>query len=514
MIRVFLYLVLVCLAALAVVWLADRPGDVAVTWQGWRIETSVMVAAVALAVVMVATVAAWSIFRAIVYTPSWIAMYLSHRRGVRGYLAITRGLIAIGAGDLRDAQRAADEAKRIAQGEPLTLLLDAQNAQLSGDKAAAEQAFRAMTERPDTRILGLRGLYIEAQRRGDITAARAYAEQAADAAPALGWAGQAVLEFRCAASDWRAAQSALDRNRRYGLIGKSEYRRQRAVLLTAQALAAEDDDRDRARALALEAVKLEPSLVPAAELAGRLLGEAGELRRAGRIIEKAWQAHPHPDLAETYTYLRPGDAAKERLARAQFLARRAPGHAESALAVARAALEAQQFTAARNALKPLLQQPTQRAAMLMAEIERRENADEGRAREWMARALRALRDPAWTADGFVSDRWMPVSPISGRLDAFEWKIPITELGPRHDDDNELGPFESIAAAAPASPTKDAKVALGVPEVPVVRTRRAAAPAQAVLPLMPVPDDPGPEPAPDSEPEAGAATGSPGLRLFK
>src|SRR6185312_10261999 len=123
---------------------------------------------------------------------------------------------------------------------------------------------------------------------------------------------------------------------------KPQYRRQRAVLLTARALATEDSDRARARQFALDALRLEPALVPAAELAGRLLGEAGEMRRAGRVIEKAWAVHPHPDLADTYAHLRPGDSARERLARVQSLALRAPGHVESALAVARAALDAQE----------------------------------------------------------------------------------------------------------------------------------------------------------------------------
>jgi HemY protein len=62
-------------------------------------------------------------------------------------------------------------------------------------------------------------------------------------------------------------------------------------------------------------------------------------------------------------------------------------------------------------------------AALMAELEMAQG-DEGRAREWMARALNARRDPAWTADAFVSDHWLPISPVSGRLDAFEWKDPL------------------------------------------------------------------------------------------
>jgi HemY protein len=91
--------------------------------------------------------------------------------------------------------------------------------------------------------------------------------------------------------------------------------------------------------------------------------------------------------------------------------------------VARAALDAQEFSAARTALAPYTAAPRKRVAALMAELEMAQG-DEGRAREWMARALNARRDPAWTADAFVSDHWLPISPVSGRLDAFEWKDPL------------------------------------------------------------------------------------------
>src|SRR5882672_1393146 len=164
MIRVLLFLALVALAAFGFVWIADRPGDIAITWQGRQIETSVMVAAVALVVVVVLAIMVWSVVRTILRSPDLIAMFLSHRRGVRGYLAISRGLIAIGAGDARAARKLASEAEKIAPGEPLTLLLNAQAAQLAGDRATAESAFGAMAARDDTKLLGLRGLYVEAQR--------------------------------------------------------------------------------------------------------------------------------------------------------------------------------------------------------------------------------------------------------------------------------------------------------------------------------------------------------------
>ena len=46
-----------------------------------------------------------------------------------------------------------------------------------------------------------------------------------------------------------------------------------------------------------------------------------------------------------------------------------------------------------------------------------------RVRDWLARAVRAPRDPQWVADGFTAASWAPISPVTGRLDAFEWRVP-------------------------------------------------------------------------------------------
>jgi HemY protein len=79
-------------------------------------------------------------------------------------------------------------------------------------------------------------------------------------------------------------------------------------------------------------------------------------------------------------------------------------------------------------LRPLLEErPTVRVCLAMAEIEQAEGAT-GRVREWLARATHAPRDKAWIADGIVSETWSPVSPVSGRLDAFVWDTPPEVIG--------------------------------------------------------------------------------------
>ena len=250
MIRIVLFLASLAVIAAGVGWIADRPGEVSITWMGYRIETSVMVAFFAVVALVIVLMLAWWMISAILHSPEYASLFFKHRRAAKGYLAVTRGLIAIGSGDLRLARKSAEEAARLSPGDPLALLLSAQSAQMAGDRSGAERAFRAMTTRDDTRALGLRGLYIEAQRRNDIQAARRAAEEAAKLRPAVAWAGHAVLEYRCAAADWAGALDALAHMK--GALEKPDYRRKRAVLLAARAQALEDIDRDTSRTLVLE----------------------------------------------------------------------------------------------------------------------------------------------------------------------------------------------------------------------------------------------------------------------
>jgi HemY protein len=247
----------------------------------------------------------------------------------------------------------------------------------------------------------------------------------------------------------------------------------------------------------LEAVRLAPDLVPAAALAGRRLAEAGEQRKARKILEKAWAANPHPDIAEAYANLRLGDSARDRLARMQKLADMAPGQLEGALAVARAALDAREFTAARAALAPYVSAPTRRVAILMAEIEETEHGDEGRVREWMGRAMRASGDPVWTADGVVSERWLPVSP-NGRLDGFVWKVPLAEIGVTRPVIEMPLPLPPVLKTPPA-PEVEAKPPAVRPSRKPAKPAAKTKPVEAVIPLVHAPDDPGPDSALESDP---------------
>ncbi len=422
--RALVFIGLLALAAYGAVWLADRPGDVLITYGGYRVQTTVAVALILTVGTAFLLALLWAAVGFLLNLPSRWNYASRARRRARGFSAVSRGMVAVGAGDPIAARRAANEAERLLGREPLTLLLKAQAAQVSGNREAAETAFQHMADHGETRVLGLRGLFVEARRRGDLAAARSYAQEAARIAPTVNWANEAVLEAQCAEGDWRGALAIVDRRASIGLLDKATAKRERAVLLTADALARADRDESGALASALDAVKYAPDLVPAAALAGKLLARRGDLRRAAKIIETAWKATPHPDLASVYINFRAGDSAQDRLKRAETLAKLSSWDPEARLALVRMAIEAQDFDKARHTLEPLLaDRPTMRACLMMADLEQAEHGATGRVREWLARASRAPRDAAWVAEGYVSDRWMPTSPVSGRLDAFAWQTP-------------------------------------------------------------------------------------------
>src|SRR5262249_2852512 len=137
MIRIVLYLLGILALTASLHWLAGQPGTITVEWLGHIAEISVFAGLVLMAILLTAAVLAWSVLRRVWHGPAALARYMSRRRQQRGLDALSSGIIAVGAGDRALAQRYAAEARKALPHEPLTHLLRAQAAPMSGDRATA-----------------------------------------------------------------------------------------------------------------------------------------------------------------------------------------------------------------------------------------------------------------------------------------------------------------------------------------------------------------------------------------
>lgn len=400
MVRAIWYLcVLVGLAAIAM-WLADNPGHVLLNWQGYRIETS---AALLLATfAMVAFVAAvlyrlWVVLRGV---PASIGRARQEGRRRRGYLALTRGMVAVAAGDAMEARRQGSRADGLLSDPSLTMLLSAQAAQLNGDEKAAENFFTAMLDHTEMEFLGLRGLLSQAMRREDTAQALVWARRAHDLKPASEWLGSTLFDLLTRQGLWADASDTLASAIRNKAVSPAQARRHQAVLghlLSVQADAAGNSQ------LALKKAKKSfddrPDFSPGAVHYAGLLVKAGKGRKACAALESAWRAQPHADLATAYW---PAAGAVDALAKmkaAQKLAAGSPEHGESFAMLAAVALEAGLWGDARHNLQRLIDTPDQPVTVavcrMMAELEERENNDLESARQWLFRAANAEPDAMW-----------------------------------------------------------------------------------------------------------------------
>ncbi|MFT3987955.1 heme biosynthesis protein HemY [Aestuariivirga sp.] len=476
---IFRFAVIAALAA-GFAWLADHPGSVTIVWKGKEIRTSLAAAVGLAAGAMIILLFLWNLLRRLWRSPRSMGDYLRYRKNRKGYESLSRGIIAAGAGDASSAAKHAAYAGNALADEPLVNVLAAQAAQLKGDRTGVKRIFEAMTKSPDTEVLGLRGLFAEARQAGDIPAARGYAERALALNPRLAWASGAILHLQSMARDWPGAAATLAQQIKSGTATGEEANRKHAAMLAADALGAEDTDPAKALDRAVKAHKLDPALVPASLVAARVHIAQGSPRKAQRVLRETWALSPHPDLAAVLARLKPGDGPEARFERVRDLVQESDGGIEGAVALARAAVPAQRWDVARKALEPYMaDRPQARICALMADIEEA-SGDKGRAREWLARAISAPRDPIWVSDGVASPRWTPVSPVSGEIVPCLWKQPF-----------EMLPEEHTSVAA----------------VPAVTVPGTASTKPITTPVRPIaltrpPDDPG-LPDGDGTPESAA-----------
>ncbi len=463
MIRTILSIaVLAALAALAV-WLADNPGDVTLQWQGWRIDTSFAVLATAVAAIAVLVAILYRIWLFLRRMPGRVAEGRRDARRRRGYLALTRGMVAVAAGDADEARKQVRRADGLLEDPPLTLLLSAQAAQLAGDGKAAEKFFKAMMDRPETEFLGIRGLLTQALKSDDDEGALTLAERAARLRPKSEWVARNLFDLQVRNGAWGDARATLDRSVKSRLVADDEAAHRRVVLdyqLSEETRAAGDGS--KADKLLRGALERQPGFIPAALRLARSHIEAGRGGKAISVIEAAWAHAPHPDLAQAYFDARGANDGLERVKTAERLARANPDHRESHLTVAEAALEARLWGEARKHLKVAAgDEPSARICRLMAELEESEHGNAAAAREWLVRASLADPDPAWVCGecGNSVPEWTILCGNCEAFASFAWGTPphvIRLAAPADEAPKAIAANPGTASTSEAAPQDDTK----------------------------------------------------------
>jgi HemY protein len=432
--KVVLFVVIIAALALGAGLLSESGEVLRLTIAGWEFTIGPVQAFVLGVLLFIAVWLALKIFGLLAATfrflngdETAISRYFDRNRERKGYRALSEGMMALASGEPRLALTRAQNAERLLGKPELTTLLVAQAAEASGDHKRATEAYKTLLKDDATRFVGVRGLLQQKLVEGDREVALKLAEKAFELRPKYAETQDLLLKLQSDAGDWSGARATLGAKLRAGALPKDVYRRRDAVLALQQARTVFDDAASiEAREAAIEANKLSPDLIPAAAMAARGYIAKGDRKNATRVLKKAWEVLPHPDLAAAFAEVEPEESPQDRLKRFRTLTSARPEADESKMLLAELLVAAEDFPAARRALDDVATRaPTQRSLAILAAIARGEGAEDSIVRDLVARAIAAPRGPQWVCDKChaIHDGWQPVCENCGSFDTLSWKTP-------------------------------------------------------------------------------------------
>jgi HemY protein len=434
--KIVLFLMIVVAIAFGATYLMDGDntiiGDLMITLGGVEYTLSAIEAVILLTLLVVLIWVVLKLLSLLVATLRFIngddtaiSRYFNRSRERRGYRALSEGMMALASGDADAAMTKAGQAERYLQQPTLTNLLAAQAAEMSGNTIRSEQIYKELIKDPQTRFVGVRGIMKQRLATGDTDVALKLAQKAFELKPNHEEVQDVLLQLQAKSHDWQGARKTLGVKLKQGKIPRDVHKRREAVLALSQAADVIDEENSiEKREAAIEANRLSPDLVPAAAMAAREYIAQGKPKLAVRVIKKAWESQPHPDLAAAFSEIAPNETPQERLKRFAQLSKLNPDHIETRLMMAELNLAAEDFPEARRALGDIVEnEPDARALTIMAAIERGEGSSDEVVRGWLTKALSAPRGPQWVCDkcNTIHSDWVPVCSSCDVLDTLSWK---------------------------------------------------------------------------------------------
>ncbi|WP_417245329.1 heme biosynthesis protein HemY [Celeribacter sp.] len=434
LVKIVVFVVLVAALAYGGTVLMETQGGAQIAFGNYEITLTPFKAVLALVALIVAIYVALKLLGLLVALVKFllgdetaISRYFDRNREKKGIEAVTDGMMALATGDGRLALSKAAKAEKYLQKPELTNLLKAQAAVMNGDKRTAERAFKQLVADERTRFVGVQGIMKQKLDEGDTATALKLAEKAFALKPKHVETQDILLRLQAEKGDWSAARSTLSAKLKHGAIPRDVHKRRDAVLALSQAKGVfEEGASIEAREAAIEANKKSPDLIPAAVMACDEYVAEGKQRQATRVIKKAWEAQPHPDLAAAFARIVPDETPAQRIKRFMALTKVHPENPESKMLQAELYIAAEDFPAARRALGDLAEiNPTARSLTILAAIERGEGAEDVVVRGWLTRALTAPRGPQWVCDNCqtIHSEWAPVCDQCGGFDTLSWRKP-------------------------------------------------------------------------------------------
>jgi HemY protein len=416
----------------AAIWLVTQQGEVSMSLVGYTVTMQIGIFFLVLAIFIFTLFFVLRFVRALFSMPTTIAKYNAAGKRKKSFRALTRGLVAVAAGDAKRATQYSKQTKALWPDlNGLPLLLEAQAAKLRGEDGLAQNRFEHLLKDKDAAFLGVRGLLKTALDNNDFERALGFARQAEKQHPKKPWVIRCVYDLEIKNRLWLEALHTNQKAQKLEVDDKDKLISDRvAIFLHEHDKMLRAGENKRAFSEVKKAYKLDPIFVPTITRYCDHLLQMGKKRKCASVVEKAWRISPHPDLADIWVRLAPlpkgKNATKDNTKTMDWyekLVAFKPDSAESQMACARAAMDIEYWGEAKAYLMVAEKiYPSARLYRMQAIVEQNSTHNDESIHRLMKRAAEALPNKVWICreTGMVYEEWKAIAKPHGSFNSMVW----------------------------------------------------------------------------------------------
>ncbi len=428
----FIKIAILCVVA---IWITTLEGQVKIDFLNYKINMQTGLFAALLAGFVFLVLFTLKVISAVFNAPKNILKIYEADQRKKSFRALTRGLVAVAAGDEKRATRFAAQTKNLWPDlKGLPLLLEAQAARLRGEEGLAQNRFERLLKDKEAAFLGVRGLLKSALDEGNIERALDFARQAEKQHPKKLWIVEIVYALEIKNRLWT---DVLRTNHKLQKLNKDNLEKLKqdriAIYLHHHDKAERKGDHKRSRSECETAYKLNPTYIPSALKYAAFLLRDGKHKKCADVVEKAWRQNTHPDLAQIWTRLAPTPKGKnpekdneQTMAWFEKLIAIKPESAEGHMAAASAAMDLGHWGQAKAYLLTAEKlYPSARVYRLQAIVEQNSTHNDESIHRLMERAGAAFPDKRWVCQetGMIYDEWHAIAKPHGAFNTIKWDVP-------------------------------------------------------------------------------------------
>ena len=371
--------------------------------------------------------------RSLFLIPRKIVARHEETRHQKGFSALTRGLVAVAAGDSKKASLYAKRAQSMLPNNQigLQLLLEAQAAKMRGEDGLAQNRFEALMSDKDAAFLGIRGLLKSAIDNNNHLLALDYAEKAAKLHPEQTWVLQTLYYLQVQNKLWGDVLETGKKALKISALERDKVESdQIAIHLMRYDYEVKQGNPSKALNDLKKAYKIDSSFAPTiVRYVGYHLAQKKK-RQAINLIKKSWKESPHTDIALLWESLAPKGNQSKVLAWYHQLIDLNSDSVESYIVHARASIDLELWGEAKSSLVNAERiKPSARIYHLLAIVEQNSTHNDNAIHELMEKASDAMPDKAWVCSqtGIIYEEWTPIAAPHGSFNTVVWQYPGQDL---------------------------------------------------------------------------------------